>query len=113
MNPVEIIALRGGVQADPGCEGFKGENPGSGQMTQWWHFVESGLGTDTVMFQCAMVDTTFEKTFLMSIVHKVLTRLRDHFLLASNISPFNCGICNFRATAIFHSQAICKKSAAL
>lgn len=63
MNPVEIIALRGGVQADPGCEGFKGENPGSGQMTQWWHFVESGLGTDTVMFQCAMVDATFEKFF--------------------------------------------------
>lgn len=71
MNPVEIIAHLGGVQVDPGCEDFKGENPGSGQMTQWWHFVESGLRTDTVMFHCAMVDTKFQKRFFMSIVYKL------------------------------------------
>lgn len=50
MNPVEIMASEGGVPADPGCEGSEGENPGSGQMTQWWLFVESGLRNDTVMF---------------------------------------------------------------
>lgn len=71
MNPVEIIAHLGGVQVDPGCEDFKGENPGSGQMTQWWHFVESGLRADTVMFHCAMVDTKFQKRFFMSIVYKL------------------------------------------
>lgn len=50
MNPVEIIAQQGGVQADPGCEGFEGEHPGSGQMTQWGHFVESDRRNNTVMF---------------------------------------------------------------
>lgn len=63
MNPVEIITHQGGVQADPGCEGFEGENPGSGQMTQWWHFVESDLRTDTVVFQRAMVDQVSKKVF--------------------------------------------------
>lgn len=100
MNPVEIIAHQGGVQADPGCEDFKGENPGSGQMTQWWHFVESDLRTDTVMFQCAMVDQVSKKVFFMSIVYKALTRSWDHLLLVSTFSSLNHGICAFRITVM-------------
>lgn len=83
------------MHADPGCEDFKGENPGSGQMTQRWCFVESDLGTGTMMFQCAMGDPSSQKNFFMLIVHKVLVRSQDLFLLVFVFSSFNCGICAF------------------
>lgn len=85
MNPVEIIPHQGGVQADPGREGFEGENPGSGQMTQWWHFVESGLRTDTVMFQCTIVDPKFQKKVFYTLcpqgAHQIPGLLPSHFSL--------------------------------
>lgn len=49
MEPAELILWQGGAQANLGCESFEGENPGSGQMTLCWYFVES----DQRWLQCA------------------------------------------------------------